>query len=548
MRVAAGTWVWAPLAICAVLVLGGMSWLTRSVVAAEHERFDAQARADLQEDMRLALWRMDSAGAAFTIEESQRGIDPPAQSQSGPVKMRFEVRPGGVIAAAQPAGLTGKLREIVGRSPETMSLLAGIASNCKVEAWGAPMVDNSKDPEFGQDDGGGKASAQVQQRVNVQEYNNRGRAVNDVLQKTQANLNQPVAQGPHWAEASIPRPSWIDGELFLLRRIERASGGSSVQGIWIDAERLKAILLAEAGDLLPHASLVPALEPSDDGMVLASFPWRLVTPLAQGGAEMKSEVTLSLAVGWLAVLLALLAGALLVRGVMRLSERRASFVSAVTHELRTPLTTFKLYTDLLEHDVVRGEKRREYLHVLGREADRLTHLVENVLAFSRIERGSAKAAVRTASAAELLEPLRDRLGRHLADAGLSLRMETGGEAARLRLQVDAAAVEHILFNLIDNAAKYAAQSDPAEVSIGVKMDPHGVAIIVCDHGPGVASSEERRIFRAFHKSARDAAESRPGVGLGLALSRRLAREHGGELAYQPDTGGACFVLSLPRHR
>jgi signal transduction histidine kinase len=407
------------------------------------------------------------------------------------------------------------------------------------------MVDNSKDPDYPQDDGGGKASASFQQRANVQEYNNRGRAVNDVLQKTQA-LNPQVASGPVWAEAGVARPAWIDGELFLLRRIERNSGGS-VQGIWLDADRLKAILLAEARDLLPTALLVPALEPSDDGMVLASFPWRLVTPhAADGAAQMQSGVAVSLAVGWLAVLLAMLAGALLVRGVLRLSERRASFVSAVTHELRTPLTTFKLYTDLLENDVVRGEKRREYLHVLGREADRLTHLVENVLAFSRIERGSAKAAVRTATAAELLGPLRDRLEQHLADAGLSLRLDTGGEAARVPLRVDAAAVEHILFNLIDNAAKYAARSDPAEVSIAVKMSPRGVAIIVCDHGPGVSRAEQRRIFRAFHKSARDAAESRPGVGLGLALSRRLAREHGGELTYQPDTGGGCFVLSLRR--
>lgn len=547
MKVAAGTCVWVPLAVCAVLVLGGMSWLTRSVVAAERERSEAQARADLQEDMRLALWRMDSAGAAFTIEETQRADGPLAQDDNNsPVRMRFEIRTGGTIALAQPAELTEELREVVGRNPETTKLLAGIASNCKVEAWGAPMVDNTKDGGYDQFDGAGKASATVQARANIQEYNNRGRAVSDVLQKTQA-LNPQAATGPHWAEAGVARPAWIDGELFLLRRIERDSG-SSVQGIWLDADKLKAMLLAEAGDLLPKASLIPALEPSDDGMVLASFPWRLVTPLAQLAPEMQGGMAVSLAVGWLAVLLAMLAGALLVRGVMRLSERRASFVSAVTHELRTPLTTFKLYTDLLENDVVRGEKRREYLHVLGREANRLTHLVENVLAFSRIERGSAKSAVRTASAAELLEPLRDRLAQHLADAGLALRMEIGGEAARVSLQVDAAAVEHILFNLIDNAAKYAAGSDPAEVSIAVKMSPRGVAIIVCDHGPGVSTAEERRIFRPFHKSARDAAESRPGVGLGLALSRRLAREHGGELAYQPDTGGGCFVLSLRRLR
>jgi signal transduction histidine kinase len=76
----------------------------------------------------------------------------------------------------------------------------------------------------------------------------------------------------------------------------------------------------------------------------------------------------------------------------------------------------------------------------------------------------------------------------------------------------------------------------------------GVAVSVSDHGPGVSAAEQQRIFRAFHKSARDAAESRPGVGLGLALSRRLARGLGGDLVYQPGTGGGCFVLTLPRER
>ena len=70
-------------------------------------------------------------------------------------------------------------------------------------------------------------------------------------------------------------------------------------------------------------------------------------------------------------------------------------------------------------------------------------------------------------------------------------------------------------------------------------------ILVSDHGPGIPVSERRRIFRAFHKSAREAAESRPGVGLGLALSRRLAKSLGGGLECVDSKQGACFVLRLP---
>ena len=139
-----------------------------------------------------------------------------------------------------------------------------------------------------------------------------------------------------------------------------------------------------------------------------------------------------------------LTSSLLVRGVMRLSERRASFVSAVTHELRTPLTTFRLYSDMLESGAVKEEKRGDYLRVLSREADRLSHLVENVLAFSRIERGNARSNVRDAAAGSLLEESRERLEARLATAGLVLEMDS---SCPLRVRADTAAVEHILFNL-----------------------------------------------------------------------------------------------------
>jgi signal transduction histidine kinase len=230
---------------------------------------------------------------------------------------------------------------------------------------------------------------------------------------------------------------------------------------------------------------------------------------------------------------------------MRLSERRASFVSAVTHELRTPLTTFRLYSEMLESGAVREEKRGDYLRVLSREADRLSHLVENVLSFSKIERGSARSVVRESEIYHLLAPMRERLEARLATAGLTLQMDLENDDAARRVKVDSAALEHILFNLIDNAAKYAASGDPPQVDIEVRAAGRNMEIIVTDHGPGIPQSERRRIFHAFHKSALEAAESRPGVGLGLALSRRLAKSLGGGLDCVDSKQGACFVLRLP---
>jgi len=347
-----------------------------------------------------------------------------------------------------------------------------------------------------------------------------------------------------------PRVAWVNGELFLIRQIFDGKG-EGYEGAWIDLEALKQLLLTEALDLLPTADLTSSTTPSNDGLTLASFPFHLGLYSSDSFVsttsipwEIRRTTAVSLSIGWFAALLAMATAALLIRGVMRLSERRASFVSAVTHELRTPLTTFRLYSEMLERGAVKEEKRGQYLRVLSREADRLAHLVENVLAFSRIERGSARSVVLSTTPAQLLEPMRERFTARLAPVGLSLDMDLTTPASATLVKVDSAAVEHILFNLIDNAAKYAASGTPPLVSIKVGTNK-GLEIRVIDHGPGIPPRERRRIFHAFHKSAHDAAESKPGVGLGLALSRRLAHEMGGSLRYEPQPEGSCFVLSLP---
>ena len=112
--------------------------------------------------------------------------------------------------------------------------------------------------------------------------------------------------------------------------------------------------------------------------------------------------------------------------------------------------------------------------------------------------------------------------------------------------IDRSALEQILVNLVDNACKYAAASAPPIVRIRLERAGLRVLVHVRDHGPGFSKRDRRRLFRPFSKSDRDAATSAPGVGLGLALSQRLARAQGGDLRLEePRDGGAAFVISLP---
>jgi len=360
------------------------------------------------------------------------------------------------------------------------------------------------------------------------------------------------APEPHPVTASVSdfRALWIKDALLLTRRVSQ-DGNNIIQGAWIDWPQLRSRLLAAITDLFPAASLEPAPASATGGIdLLASLPIRFLPGrLDIAAPPFWSPLKLSLATAWACVLLASIAVALVLRGMMLLSERRAAFVSAVTHELRTPLATFKLYSEMLADGLVSDPaKRQSYLETLTTEADRLGHLVENVLAYSRLERSSSSDGRLTISLHDLLQRVQPRLAQRTAQAGATFTLQHTGVPDDFSLTTDPSAVEQILFNLTDNACKYARHgSEPASIEL-ILTTPrhHTLQLAVRDRGPGIPRSEARRLFRPFHKSAREAAHTAPGVGLGLALCRRLAHDLGGRLEIDPSwTGGACFVLSLP---
>src|SRR5262249_3393514 len=171
---------------------------------------------------------------------------------------------------------------------------------------------------------------------------------------------------------------------------------------------------------------------------------------------------------WGAMQTAAVALALLLRAVVALSERRADFVSAVTHELRTPLTTFRMYAEMLAEGMVPDEAaRRKYLDTLRIEADRLTHLVENVLADARLERGGVGNPIQPVRGEDLLKLATGRPGDRAREGGLALSVTADASASAAIVRCDASAVEQILFNLVDNACKYASNSDNRRLDLAV---------------------------------------------------------------------------------
>lgn len=349
-------------------------------------------------------------------------------------------------------------------------------------------------------------------------------------------------------DEGVMKATWIR-DMLVLGRLVSIDDTRYVQGVWLNWDALRQELLAEVSDILPSARLSPVAPGSgeDKARIMATLPVRLAPgPCAALPPAPARSLNVPLITAWTCVLVAALAVSLLVAGTVSLSERRAAFVSAVTHELRTPLTTFQMYSEMLSEGMVPEDKKLHYFDVLRAEGNRLSHLVENVLSYSRLERGRHPCSFERLTLGGLIERIGDRLERRAAQAEMTLVRDCGEETADIHIKAELAAVEQVLFNLVDNACKYAAGAADRRIHLEVSVEKGGVTLSVRDHGPGIGKHEAKRLFHPFRKSAKHAAETAPGVGLGLALSRKLARRMGGTLRIKTAvTEGACFELVLP---
>ncbi len=530
------------LGIALLLGLSGVTCLSIRVIDADRAEKAAVQRATLEENVRLSLWRMDSELAPLIANESTRPyVDwSRASSQffyerSQYVRMHFQFDDQGNLTSPLPgegferlaslvdrgalSSLLDQRREVIGKE----GLASEIALNAsnpqidgKLSTYSSPVQSFKNDAEWG-------ARARVAQQA-------RGYSNNDMNAFEGGTYKAGLA---HPSEAAM-LPLWIGDELLLARRVTIGSQ-TYLQGVWIDWEQLRGKLLQDVRDLLPNASLVKVADPSPElRRVLAAIPARIEPgALPLGEIEISPEVIWVLVMAWLGVMVASLAAGLLLLGAVSLSERRGAFVSAVTHELRTPLTTFRMYTEMLSEGMIQDEaKKKRYLDTLRKEAIRLGHLVENVLSYARIERGRARAAPETILIQDLIVRFEERLRDRASQADMMLAVEIAPEEGAIPIHVDSSAVEQILFNLVDNACKYAASATDRRIHLAARRRDKSVELIVSDHGPGIRGETRRSLFTAFSKSAHEAANSAPGVGLGLALSRRLARSMKGELRYE----------------
>lgn len=225
----------------------------------------------------------------------------------------------------------------------------------------------------------------------------------------------------------------------------------------------------------------------------------------------------------------------------RLAEQRVSFVNRVSHELRTPLTNLLLNTDLaLDALPVEDGKLRRRLGLIREETSRLSRIVDNVLAFARIERGKALPQPAPCDLAQVLGELRDNFAPLFERKSIVCEYDNRAPAPVI---VDRDALSQILSNLLSNIEKYAGEGAKARVSL--EQENSRLLVEVSDDGPGIQRNARQRVFLPFERAGSRIDEGASGTGLGLAISRDLAERMGGSLDLLSSDRGASFRLTLP---
>ncbi|MBX9256539.1 PAS domain S-box protein [Desmonostoc muscorum CCALA 125] len=225
------------------------------------------------------------------------------------------------------------------------------------------------------------------------------------------------------------------------------------------------------------------------------------------------------------------------------SRAKSEFLATMSHELRTPLNAIMGLSQLLQEEIVGSlnEKQKEYIDCIYGSGEQLLAVINDILDLSKVEAGKEELLLLPLAVSEIcnyaISTVRDRA----LEKGLGLTCEIDPEADTCI--ADERRIKQMLLNLLTNAVKF---TPAGEVSVVVKKLPQGMKFIVSDTGIGIDSSQFEFLFEPFKQLDSKLNRQYEGTGLGLALTRKLARLHGGDVTVKSTLGeGSEFTLFLP---
>ena len=231
----------------------------------------------------------------------------------------------------------------------------------------------------------------------------------------------------------------------------------------------------------------------------------------------------------------------------RLSRLKTDFVSHMSHELRTPLTSIRMFIETLKMGRASPEEAAECLHLLAKETERLSEMIERVLGYARLRAGRRLFSPVAVPVAAAVEEALDAFRAHtLADEDLALITDV--EAHLPPMHVDREAFVEALLNLVSNAYKYTGPHK--EITVFAHAGKRGRIVVgVKDNGPGLPKQEHKRVFDRFYRAGGLLSSTKAGSGLGLAITRAIVEGNGGKIAIESEPGkGATFTMDLSQVR
>ncbi len=226
----------------------------------------------------------------------------------------------------------------------------------------------------------------------------------------------------------------------------------------------------------------------------------------------------------------------------RLETIRRDFVSNVSHELRTPVSIIKANAEtLLDGAIDDKEAAKRFLASMMVHADRLSHLISDLLDISRIEEGKYGLKREEVPLAQALRRAAAAMETAAIGKGTSIRVEAVGDIAAV---ADGKALDQVLFNLVDNAVKYT--QEHGRITLRAVREEDRVLVEVEDDGPGVEPRHRDRLFERFFRVDKGRSREMGGTGLGLAIVKHLVLAMNGEVGMRPASGvGSVFWVRLP---
>jgi signal transduction histidine kinase len=346
-----------------------------------------------------------------------------------------------------------------------------------------------------------------------------------------------------------------------LAKLQRASRSGPGDLAWMGygEEPWLITLVSPTSFATPVVMAVSARRIVPDGVMLRSTPGAGAVPLGDGFVDLHAEwpsrqfdaaagvpgalygAVVSVVIG-----AALFAGYLLWRDVHRETETaalRSQFVASVSHELKTPLTSIRAHAEtLLLGRTTSTEITADYLRTIVSESERLSRLVDSVLAFSRIEQGRKTYHLQATQLDDVVRSAAKTMEYALSQVGFTLTISSDGTMPILH--ADPEALTQAVLNLLANAMKYSGDARRIEIRLGTCG---GEAFIdVVDYGIGIARADQARIFERFQRVQSLETAGIAGTGLGLPLARHVVEAHRGRIAVDSEPGrGSTFSVRFP---